>query len=649
MPPHCFLYGLTSFSMGLAVLFRGRPNSRLALGQQFYWLAAFGLLSSFYAWGQIFDTALVDQQPAHNAVSLLILLSLAASGAALLRFGLGLFVDAGPLPPWLVFFPVVGIVSLGLIVTYAILVILSAPAVDTAIVEWSRYLLLLPGSVLAAMGFMRQWQRQRHQNPEQAPLLLLATAIAFLINAVFVGGITELVNVSDAQLIASTGMSLSLWRVTSMSLVAVCVIGSMNVFELERQQEMNRLNVERRDAQRRAVTIHAKVRQEEVVWLDALVQIGQRIANMDETDIVLDTVVTLARNLAHADSAVLALLEQSGELHCKFHVAKTGRSTSGCGIVESPAVRKAVREGRALRVPEDASIDSFYALGHETTACVGAIVPLKLNGTCIGALWTARAAIDEPFTCTDLIGLGHLADQAVIALEHASMTAKLQSLAVVEERNRIAREMHDGLAQILGYLSLETQTIEALVRRGDDDAVLKELKVAREAIKSAHADVRENILSLRTTLAGDLSLTQALRQYVEEFGIQTGIETVWRDIGVDCSLLSPIEQAQCVRIVQEALTNVRKHADAASVTVEVSSDERWFEISIADDGVGLPLHTQSSRHFGLQTMRERAESVGGSFRLVSHPGEGTTISLRLPLLSKVIEERQYASPEGIGR
>ena len=75
----------------------------------------------------------------------------------------------------------------------------------------------------------------------------------------------------------------------------------------------------------------------------------------------------------------------------------------------------------------------------------------------IGALWLGRTN-GKPFTCTDLIGLGHIANQAVIALEHASMAARLQSFAVVEERSRIAREMHDSLAQILGYLGLETQT-----------------------------------------------------------------------------------------------------------------------------------------------------------------------------------------------
>jgi signal transduction histidine kinase len=231
-----------------------------------------------------------------------------------------------------------------------------------------------------------------------------------------------------------------------------------------------------------------------------------------------------------------------------------------------------------------------------------------------------------------LIGLSHLANQAVIALEHVSMAGRLQSLAVMEERSRIAREMHDSLAQILGYLSLETQTLEALTRQHDEQAVIAELVQARATIRSAQADVRENILSLRTTLSGDAGFVTALTEYVEEFGIQTGIQTVVQP--ADDVALSPLVEAQAVRIVQEALTNVRKHAKATHVHVSMQTAGRWLTINVVDDGIGLPEYPPSNHHFGLQTMHERAESVGGALCLNSPPGLGTVVKLRLPLANE---------------
>jgi signal transduction histidine kinase len=254
-----------------------------------------------------------------------------------------------------------------------------------------------------------------------------------------------------------------------------------------------------------------------------------------------------------------------------------------------------------------------------------------LDGRSFGGLWVARQA-GEGFTPEDLLGLEHLADQAVIAIEHALMAARLQSLAVTEERSRIAREMHDGLAQVLGYLSLEMQTLDALVRQKDQEAVLAELQQARRHILEAQADVRENILSLRTTLAGDLGLIPALRQYAEEFEVQTGIAArVGGDVE-DVSRLSPLAEAQLVRVVQEALANVRKHARAEQVLVQLTPRNGCLRVTVSDDGQGFDAQAIGRTHFGLQTMRERAESVGGGLTVTSAPGTGTQVELWLPFV-----------------
>jgi len=633
MSVSCFLYGLVSFSMGLVVLLRGRRNSQIALGSQFYWLSAFAFFSSVYAWGRMFQYDNPVLSPIHQTTTLLIPFALAAAGVMLVRFGIGLIAGAGLLPAWMHLLPVVLMVPAMLLVAYAIIVIASAPNLAASAEQWSRYLLLFPGCLFAALGFIRQWRRLKQAGTVTAPGVLLLAAIAWVGTAFITGAVTETVGLSGQMIAELTGQPVEFWRLIAMTVVALLVMRSMSVFEIEREQEIQRLNAARHEAQRMALTIHAKNRQESEAWLDALVNIGRRVANLDDADAVLADVVTLARSLVNADAAGIALYETGAHLHARVQATAEGVQVLRSGGVVNPVIRRATKNGTPLRFPEDAATSAFYWQhnGSSVQAATAAVTPLHLNNTPIGALWVARSG-GSSFTCADLIGLGYLANQAVIALEHASMAARLQSLAVIEERSRIAREMHDSLAQILGYLGLETQTLEALVHQHDDEALLAELKSARAAIKSAQADVRENILSLRTTLAGDVRLGDALKAYVEEFGIQMAIraETVNH---IDGALaLSPLAETQCVRIVQEALTNVRKHAQARRVCVEMVTREGWFEVSVADDGVGLPMHTPSNRHFGLQTMRERAESVGGSLTVVSPPHQGTTVTLRLPLL-----------------
>jgi nitrate/nitrite-specific signal transduction histidine kinase len=269
-------------------------------------------------------------------------------------------------------------------------------------------------------------------------------------------------------------------------------------------------------------------------------------------------------------------------------------------------------------------------------AKAAAVVPLLLDNTAIGAMWVAR--FDErPFAETDLIWLESMADQVEIAIQHGLMTAQLQSLSIVEERGRIAREMHDGLAQVLGYLNLQVQTLGTLLQQGKAEQLQNELNQMRQAVQAAHADVREDILSLRTTLSEGRSLPAAVEEYLAEFGIQTGIETELEYRVQDHLDLASVAEVQLVCILQEALTNVRKHAKATHVKVEIARDGgRGAEeilMNIQDNGSGFP-PGRSKRSFGLQTMRERAESVGGHLQIASNVGSGTRIECRFPCLNR---------------
>src|SRR5664279_6032081 len=123
MPVNDFLYGLTSFTMGLIVFLRGRGESEIALGHQFYWLGAYGVLTSVYSWGLMLDNSRVGARTL-DAPSLLILLALVASGVVLVRFGSGLIAEAGPLPVWLGLLPIALLVPVTLLIAYGIVVVL---------------------------------------------------------------------------------------------------------------------------------------------------------------------------------------------------------------------------------------------------------------------------------------------------------------------------------------------------------------------------------------------------------------------------------------------------------------------------------------------------------------------------------------------
>lgn len=632
-----FICGLSCFALGLVTLIERRRDSTLALGQHLHWLGGFALLHSVVAWSRLAGEVIPGDtiQWINNFVSFFIA---PVAAVLLVRFGVGLVVDSGPLPSWLRFAPVV-LIPLVLVFAHATVVVLTATDPAVAIDAWTRYLLFLPGSLLAALGFWRQWRRVRHLQSFSL-LLLPAISVVFVLNGVLYGifvpesshGLAPWINENWASGVLS--VNVDSWRIVGVLAMTILIIAGMDVFEVERRHHLTTLEAERIRAHRVASDIRYKARQSAEVWLNALVNISRRIANMDDVDEVLLHIVDQARQLTSADAASLGLRQADNRIVRQFYASADGAQTLTDDYIDSPPILRALEEQRPLRYPQDIpdAVPWTCALSGRTV-CAAAIVPLLLDQSVIGVLWV-KSYFEQPFSAADVVDLEHLADQSVIALEHATMAARLQSVAVIEERSRIAREMHDSLAQILGYLGLEVQTLEALARQGATEQLLEQLKGARQTIKSAQADVRENILSLRTTLAGDLGLYAALKEYVDEFGVQTGIRSRLTHPPGTPPPLTPLAETQLVRIVQEALTNVRKHAGAQQVEVNLTIQSDRLRVQIIDDGSGFdPGQSAGNRHFGLQTMHERAESAGGVLVIHSRRGEGTRVELVLPFVT----------------
>jgi signal transduction histidine kinase len=635
-----FISGLAAFSLGLAVLLENRNSSQLPLGRQLPWLAAFGFAYGLVEWLDMF----LEYGPSPELqVALLTARSilLPLSALLLVRFGIGLVNEAGPMPDWTAFLPIILIVPFGLLLGYALVIALTSPSLATAADVWSRYLLFLPGNALAAFGFYRQWRGLSEVNLSDARGHVLGASLAFTLNAFASGLIVSPAPyllapwLNDNLILSLTGIPVQFWRMLSGLALLFFVVRALDIFEAERKNHLELLDEERARAQAATLETQLEARQTAENWTEALVSLSRRIANMDNVDNTLMEIVATARRLLDTDTAVLGLWDEDAEhLLVKCYATVDGAFMADDQPVKTNLILDAIRLSGPSRYPEDFHVSNepweCPVLNREVSST--AIVPLRLEGQSVGGLWVAR--VDErSFSPTDIMGLERLADQAVIAIEHGLMTKRVQSLAIYEERTRIAREMHDGVAQILGYLGLGMQTLEMLIERGDNETALAEIRKAQRNIKLAHADVRENILSLRTTLSGEAGLIPALEEYVSEFGVQTGI-----DAHLVCDLqvpphLSPVAEAQLVRIVQEALANVRKHAQASQVQVSLACHDRSFCVTVTDDGIGfdnLPLHG----HYGLATMRERAKEAKGGLTVTSRHNEGTQVKLWLPLMQQ---------------
>ncbi len=674
-----FLYGLAFEGLGLAAYLQLRREGDFPLKKELPWLAAFGFVGGAAGWVDMFlaSESLVEFDEILNILRVVLHI---LTGLLLLRFGWGILNNLNPLPAWSIFIPGVLIVPIAFVITYASTTFITPSPIEIPIEIWTRYLLYLPGSLLAGVGFLRQWNVQRKNKLYDVARLMLGAGLAFLFEAVVVGLIVPAAPYGPASyynydrvvhnafvgenfiepqnyglsswldyqsVLNTTGLPIEIWRMFSAVIVTFFVVKALDVFEAIRKRQILMLQEERDHAQHAAIETQILARQTAETWTNALINISRRIAELDHVDEILIYIVDNVRQLLRTNFVGVAIMDQENsvlELKCYSKDEKTELVANASVAVTNSQVQSAMRNSRSYRSQGGESVELFEGVCFFTDqqARAIAIVPLRLEGTTIGALWIARFEEDQ-FSETDMIWLESMADQVVIAIQHGLMTSQLQSLSIVEERGRIAREMHDGLAQVLGYMNLQVQTLGSLLKQGKSEQLQNELKQMRQAIQVADADVRENILSLRTTLAQEKGMDAAMDEYLTEFGIQTGVETKFSYLVEGNLNLASLAEVQLVCILQEALTNVRKHANASCVAVTITKETHenvdQIHMHVADDGSGF-VQAIFKHNFGLQTMRERAESVGGRLVVTSAEGDGTYIECYLPCLQQERLQKQ---------
>lgn len=300
------------------------------------------------------------------------------------------------------------------------------------------------------------------------------------------------------------------------------------------------------------------------------------------------------------------------------HCVRTGSCL--CGQPQGQARTRVI----PITATTELALPHCREAGFQTMATVPVQMQQRLLGE-VDLFFRSHVEINEELR--DLLDAmtRHLAS----GMESLRAAALEREAAVAEERSMIARELHDSIAQSLAFLKIQTQLLRDAVARGDEtkrDRSMGELDVG---VRECYADVRELLVHFRTRTSEE-DIEAALRTTLSKFEHQTGIATTLNMEGHGLPL-APDVQIQVLHMVQEALSNVRKHADASRVDLRVSRHPRWrFEVQDNGAGFDVALVPPDSLHVGLGIMRERAQRVGALVQVTSAPGRGTCVRIELP-------------------
>ncbi len=225
-----------------------------------------------------------------------------------------------------------------------------------------------------------------------------------------------------------------------------------------------------------------------------------------------------------------------------------------------------------------------------------------------------------------------VSEQIALLVYSVDLLVGLEFKSMMDERTRLAREIHDGLAQTLGFLKLHAAQMMTHLERFDLDRLREALKANYDALAAAYQDARLSIDGLRVYPLGEdgFKLESWLAQTIDEYADQP-FEIKIEVLDIKASL-QPEVHAQLIRIVQEALSNIRKHAQADNVWISCIQESSDLVLEIRDNGLGFaPGDVPAPSRYGLRGMRERAELLGADFQVISKPGRGTTVRVRMPL------------------
>lgn len=361
--------------------------------------------------------------------------------------------------------------------------------------------------------------------------------------------------------------------------------------------------------------------------LEMLNEVSREISSRLDIQQVLNSVTEKARTLLDGEVASLCLVDTnqhwiklqaiSGPQHAVVgdtmradegfaDAVLTGEQAMTCGV-------SSCRGGCRM-------LSAEYRISHLAA-------PLRVGDRVIGALCVG-SPIQNRFATESAEMLTKLANVAAIAMENARLFAQAERVATLEERRRVATEMHDGLGQTLSYLGLMTDQVVEFIADGREGAALEHLNKTRETIGKATRDVRRAINSLMDETPLQTNLCANLREALDQITSEHSLKAEWRVDADSAPECSPQAAEQVYNITREALVNAARHANAKQVSVQVGRNNDDCFVTIEDDGQGFDTSQPApGGHFGLRIMQARAKHIGGRVEIQSMPGHGTRVTL----------------------
>ena len=367
-----------------------------------------------------------------------------------------------------------------------------------------------------------------------------------------------------------------------------------------------------------------------------LIDAGMALASELSLDTVLQRIVELAVELTEARYGALGVLSPDGASITSFITvgitdaerAALGDPPTGHGLLGA-----LIRDARPIRIPDiaaDPRSVGFPPHHPPMRSLLG--VPIAGRGRTFGDIYLTDKQGAEAFDEEDERVLLVLAAQAAIAVENARLIdeaersgRELRRLEVLEDRERIAKELHDGVIQSLFAVGM---SLQGLATRSADPETQQRLDLAVEDVDRAIRDLRNYIFGLRPGILADRQLDQALRDLATEFGERSGVITVVEIDGDVAAALASLA-GDVVQLVREALSNVERHGAAATCRVTLRGTDEGVLLEVDDDGRGFDVDL-ATWGMGIENLRDRVAALGGTFRIDSTPGEGTTVRVTLP-------------------
>jgi signal transduction histidine kinase len=367
--------------------------------------------------------------------------------------------------------------------------------------------------------------------------------------------------------------------------------------------------------------------------LAAVDEAARAIAAVLAVDDVHQLIVDRVRDLVDASYAALGIVGPDGQIerfitagmepHVRRAIGSLPRGRGLLGLI--------IREGRSYRIPSiaDHPDSSGFPPHHPPmTSFLG--VPVTAHGLRIGNLYLTDKRGAAEFSPADQRLVELFASHAGIAIDNARLHAQASRMAVADERDRIGRDLHDGIIQSLYAVGLSLEDVPELMADAPDEAS-ERVDAAIESINLAIRDIRNFIYGLRPEAVDGSQVVAGIAALAEELR-HGGFVDVEVDLDPMADPgLTPEAGAELLNLIREALSNAARHAQAGRIAIALDVDGDESVLTIADDGVGFdPERPPGAGHHGLANMRARAPAIGGRLEIHSQPGAGTRIVLRLP-------------------